>query len=214
MALGSMWQGDGVRSTSMHVASLPTIVPIYLPSGRSLHLTRATSADWTLRFPLRGVLGSRSPLVILRVLNSAEPRNSTCRGVAPTSVLPAGLKIATMRPTTPRLEGQIVTEEEGVPEGLLIFYVNNPVCTHCGSSPSITFHIRAPAATEVCSDGAQQNGSEKHTAQQWFFLIVAFFFFFHLKTKFQWNNKSLKHVLFIFNRVKEPLQYFERMSVL
>lgn len=212
MALGPMWQGDGVRSTSMHVASLPIIVPIYLTSGRSLHLTHATSADWTLRFPLRGVLRIKSPLVILRALNSAEPRNSMCRGVAPTSFLPAGLKTATMRPTTPRLEGQIVTAEEGVPEGLLIFYVNNPVCTHCRSSPNIMFHIRAPAAAEVCSDGAQQNGSEKHTAWQWFFW--SWLFFSHLKTKFQWNNKSLKHVLFIFNRVKQPLQYFERMSVL
>lgn len=121
MVLVPMWPGDGMRSTSVHVASSPLIISIYLTSGKSLHLTHATSADWTLQLPLRGVLGSRSPLVILWALKSAEPQSSTCRGVAPTFFLLAGLKIATIRPTMPRPDGETVTPGEGIPEGLTHF---------------------------------------------------------------------------------------------
>lgn len=51
MAAVPMWQGDGMRSTSMHVASLPIMISIYLTSGKSLHLTHAASARLDVAAP-------------------------------------------------------------------------------------------------------------------------------------------------------------------
>lgn len=150
----------------MHVASFPVTASSYLNSGKPRHLTHVVSADWTLQLPLRGVLGSKGPLIILRGPNSAEHRNSMCTGVAPTSFLHAGLKIATIRPTMLRLEEEIFIQAEGILKGKCVFYMNNLVCPRCGSLLDIMFCIWAAAAREVCSDVAQRNGSEKHAAQQ------------------------------------------------